>query len=62
MDFSFALENYYLNLLTLQCSFMTFAYLLYLILNNGSMVEFCWPFGFTFMSVQFLISGKGKLY
>ena len=59
MEFTFAVENYYLNIFYFQATIMSIGYLIYFIRNNGSMVDFCWPLGFTIMAIQFLFSGKG---
>jgi steroid 5-alpha reductase family enzyme len=59
IDFQRGLEIYK-NLFLFQFPWMTAAWLICVIRNNGSMVDFAWPSGFFIMALQFALSGEGN--
>lgn len=50
----------YKGLLCFHLTYMTLAWILCIMLKNGSMVDFGWPSGFFIMCIQFFLTGKGK--
>lgn len=50
----------YKDLFIFQVSYMTVAWILGIILKNGSMVDFAWPSGFFLMAIKFYIQGRGN--
>lgn len=60
MDLSSAIP-YYIKLSVFQGIYMTLAWVLCIVLKNGSMVDFAWPSGFLVQALYFYFIGDGEL-
>ncbi len=43
-----------------QILYMTLAWILCILLKNGSFVDFAWPSGFLIMTLQIFLKGEGR--
>lgn len=54
--------NYYNSIALFQIPYMTLAWVLCVLLKNGSYVDFAWPSGFMIMTIQIFLNAKGYFY
>jgi steroid 5-alpha reductase family enzyme len=61
LDFS-TMTNLYFKIAAFQIPYMTLAWILCIVLRNGSFVDFAWPSGFLFMTIQLFYEFDGNIH
>lgn len=60
MPASFSYQDYYCSIALFQIPYMTLAWVLGIMLRNGSFVDFAWPSGFFIMAIQIFLKADGN--